>query len=97
VAASHHAAPVVFLLLLFPPLPHATGSSSSAPDLSSAAEGAKDAASDIKDKAKSVLKGNSALINPTATLGDLNADVRGTADSYRDPAGAIQQDKAAGE
>jgi hypothetical protein len=30
-------------------------------------------------------------------VADLNADVRGLSQNYRDPAGAIQQDKAAGE
>jgi hypothetical protein len=74
-------------------------SSSSTPDLSSAAESAKDAASDLK--AKSVLKGNSALFNSSATVADLNADVRGTSESYRDPAiDPIQdkiQDKVSGE
>jgi ElaB/YqjD/DUF883 family membrane-anchored ribosome-binding protein len=77
-------------------LPADALSSSSTPDLSSAAESAKDAASDLKSKAKSVLKGNSALTNSSATVADLNADVRGEAQDYRDPAGAIQQDKAAG-
>ena len=71
-------------------------SSSSTPDLSSATESAKGAASDLKAKAKSVLKGNSALPNSIATVADLNADVRGLSENYRDPAGAIQQDKAAG-
>jgi hypothetical protein len=31
-----------------------------------------------------------------ADVADLNADVRGLSENYRDPAGAIQQDKAAG-
>jgi len=35
--------------------------------------------------------------NSTATLADQNADVRGLSANYRDPAGAIQQDKAKGE
>jgi len=72
-------------------------SSSSTPDLSSATESAKDAASDLKSKAKSVLRGSSAAPNSTATLADQNADVRGLSANYRDPAGAIQQDKAKGE
>ena len=84
-----------------------TGSSLSSPDLSSATEGAKDAAdsaaddikgaaSDLKAKAKGALSGLSALPNNIATVADQNADVRGLAGKYRDPAGAIQQDKAAG-
>ena len=80
------------LLFLLSP----AGSSISAPDLSSAAEDGKDAASDLKAKAKGALDSISALPNPTATLGDLNADVRGLSAGYRDPAGAIQQDKATG-
>jgi uncharacterized phage infection (PIP) family protein YhgE len=71
-------------------------SSSSTPDLSSATEGAKDAASDLKSKAKSALKGNSALPNSMATVADLNADVRGDALNYRDPAIATPQDKVTG-
>jgi hypothetical protein len=72
-------------------------SSSSTSDLGeSARDAAKGAATDLKAKAKSVIKGNSALPNSTATVADLNADVRGLAENYRDPAGAIQQDKAAG-
>jgi hypothetical protein len=59
------------------------------------------AASDAKDKAKGLLKGKgiSALpgANPLAAVADLNRDVRGDAEDYRDPAGAIQQDNAAGE
>jgi len=81
-----------------------TGSSISTPDLSSATEGAKDAAdsakgaaSDLKSKAQSALSGLSAVPNSTATLADQNADVRGLSANYRDPAGAIQQDKAKGE
>jgi len=35
--------------------------------------------------------------NSIATLADQNADVRGLSANYRDPAGAIQQDKAKGE
>ena len=81
--------------MLLPALADAV-SSSSTPDLSSATESAKGAASDLKAKAKSVLKGNSALPNSIATVADLNADVRGLSENYRDPAGAIQQDKAAG-
>jgi hypothetical protein len=84
-----------------------TGSSLSSPDLSSATEGAKDAAdsaaddikgaaSDLKAKAKGALSGLSALPNNIATVADQNADVRGLAGKYRDPAGAIQQDKATG-
>ncbi len=58
---------------------------------------AKDAASGLKAKAKSAIKGaTSAVPNTTATLADQGADVRGLAGNYRDPAGAIQQDKAAG-
>ena len=72
-------------------------SSSSTLDLSSATESAKGAASDLKSKAKSVLKGNSALPNSIATVADLNADVRGTAESYSDPAIAPVQDKIQGE
>jgi hypothetical protein len=65
--------------------------------LSSAAESAKDAAFDAAADAKSALRsGFSALPNSTATVADQNADVRGLAENYRDPAGAIQQDKAAG-
>jgi hypothetical protein len=46
------------------------------------------------DKAK---KAFSALPTPAVgDLADLNADVRGDAADYRDPAGAIQQDTAAG-
>jgi len=71
-------------------------SSSSTPDLSSATESAKDAASDLKSKAKSVLRGSSAVPNSTATLADLNADVRNEASDYRDPAIATPQDKLAG-
>jgi len=71
-------------------------SSSSTPDLSSATEGAKDAASDLKSKAKSVLRGSSAVPNSIATLADQNADVRNEASDYRDPAGAVQLDKASG-
>jgi hypothetical protein len=78
-------------------------SSSSTPDLSSATEGAKDAAesakdaaSDLKSKAKSALKGSSALPNSMATVADLNADVRGDALNYRDPAIATPQDKVTG-
>jgi len=74
-----------------------TGSSISTPDLSSATEGAKDAASDLKSKAQSALSGLSAVPNSIATLADQNADVRGLSANYRDPAGAIQQDKAKGE
>jgi uncharacterized membrane protein len=59
------------------------------------------AASDAKDKAKGLLKakGLSAAptANPLAAVGDLNRDVRGDAEDYRDPAGAVQQDNAAGE
>ena len=85
---------VAAALLLFVCFPPADAlSSSSTPDLSSAAESAKDAASDLKSKAKSVLKGNSALFNSSATVADLNADVRGTSESYRDPAIDPIQDK----
>jgi hypothetical protein len=81
-----------------------TGSSLSSPDLSSATEGAKDAAdsaaddikgaaSDLKAKAKGALSGLSALPNNTATIADLNADVRYEASDYRDPAIATPQDK----
>jgi hypothetical protein len=83
------------------------GASLSSPDLSSATEDAKDAAdsvasdvkgaaADLKAKAKGALNGLSALPNNLATLADQNADVRGLAGKYRDPAGAIQQDKATG-
>jgi hypothetical protein len=59
---------------------------------------AKDAAFGLKDKVKSVIKdATSALPNSIATVADQNADVRGLAQNYRDPAGAIQQDKATGE
>jgi hypothetical protein len=44
-----------------------------------------------------VIKGNSALPNSIATVADRNADVRGEAQDYRDPAAAVQQDTAAGE
>jgi len=71
-------------------------SSSSTPDLSSATESAKDTASDLKSKAKSVLRGSSAVPNSIATLADLNADVRNEASDYRDPAIATPQDKLAG-
>jgi hypothetical protein len=54
---------------------------------------AKDAANDLKNKATSVLKGNSALPNSMAVVADLNADVRGLGDSYRDPATDKVQDK----
>jgi hypothetical protein len=58
---------------------------------------AKDAASGLKAKAKSVIKGaTSAVPNTTATLGDLNADMRSDAYTYRDPAIATPQDKATG-
>ena len=83
------------------------GASLSSPDLSSATEGAQDAAdsaasdikgaaSDLKAKAKEALSGLSALPKSLATVADQNADVRGLAQNYRDPAGAIQQDKATG-
>ena len=52
----------------------------------------KDAASDIKDKAKSVLKGSSALPNSIATLAVQNADVGCLAVVFRDPAFATHQD-----
>jgi hypothetical protein len=58
------------------------------------------AADDAQDKAKGLLKGKglSALpANPLAAVADLNKDVRGDAEEYRDPAGAVQQDNAAGE
>lgn len=56
----------------------------------------KQALKDIKDKAKGAIKGNSSLATPNslATVADLNADVRGAADNYRDPAIATPQDKA---
>lgn len=57
----------------------------------------KQVVKDIKEKAKSVVKGSSALPNSLATLADLNADVRGAAESYRDPAIAVPQDKAQGK
>ncbi len=76
----------------------------STPDLSSATEGAQDAASDIKGaasdlkaKAKGALSGLSALPSDIATVADLNADVRGDAYNYRDPAIATPQDKVTGE
>jgi hypothetical protein len=72
-------------------------SSSSTSDLGeSAKDAAKDAGSDLKAKVKSVIKGNSAVPNTTATVADLNADVRGDALNYRDPAIAVPQDKATG-
>jgi hypothetical protein len=72
-------------------------SSSSTSDLGeSAKDAAKDAGSDLKAKVKSVIKGNSAVPNSTATVADLNADVRGDALNYRDPAIAVPQDKATG-
>jgi hypothetical protein len=72
-------------------------SSSSTSDLGeSAKDAAKDAGSDLKAKAKSLIKGNSALPNSMAVVADLNADVRGEATNYRDPAIAVPQDKAAG-
>lgn len=70
--------------------------SSSTPDLSSAAESAKSAASGAAADAKGALSGFSALFNPTATLGDLNADVRNEASNYRDPAIAVPQDALTG-
>ena len=82
------------------PIPPAAAdavSSSSTPDLSSATESTKGAASDLKAKAKSVLKGNSGLPNSIGTVADLNANVRGTAESYSDPAIAPVQDKIQGE
>jgi hypothetical protein len=61
----------------------------STPDLS----GAADAAKTKLDKAA---KAVSALPTPAVgDLADLNADVRGAAKDYRDPAGAVQQDKFA--
>ena len=43
-------------------------------------------------------KFTSALPTPAVgDLADLNADVRGASKNYRDPAGAVQQDKFAGE
>ena len=60
----------------------------------------KTALKDLKDKAKGAIKGNSSAApatNTLATLADLNADVRDLASSYRDPAGALQQDKTKGE
>jgi hypothetical protein len=63
-------------------------------------ERAKEARKDLKSLSKGVLtltpKDNSALPNSIATVADQNADVRGLAGKYRDPAGAIQQDKATG-
>jgi hypothetical protein len=62
---------------------------------------AKEARKDLKTLSKSVLSvkgGNSALpTNPLGVVADLNADVRGEAADYRDPAIATPQDKAAGE
>jgi hypothetical protein len=63
----------------------------------SAKDAAKDAGSDLKAKAKSVIKGNSAILSNMAVVADLNSDVRGDANDYRDPAAAVQQDTAAGE
>jgi hypothetical protein len=58
---------------------------------------AKDAASDAADKVKSAIQDAiSAVPNSLAMVADQNADVRGLAQNYRDPAGAIQQDKATG-
>jgi glycine cleavage system H lipoate-binding protein len=53
--------------------------------------------SGLKDAQKKATKAVSALPTPAVgDLADLNADVRGDAADYRDPAGAIQQDTAAG-
>jgi hypothetical protein len=73
-------------------------SGTSTPDLSSTGNKLSSAAEEAKAKAKSAFKGISSLSShPLAELADLNADVRGAAGDYRDPAGAIQQDKAAGK
>ena len=60
-------------------------------------ERAKEARKDLKSLSKGVLtltpKDQSALPNNTATIADLNADVRYEASDYRDPAIATPQDK----
>lgn len=68
-------------------------SSSSTPDLSSATESAKSAASDIKSKAKSTLKGNSALPNDMGTVADGPA-FRGLKESFKPES---EKDPNAGE
>jgi hypothetical protein len=73
-------------------------SNSSTPSLSDAGDSLSSAADKAADKAKSAIKGISSLPGqPLAELADLNADVRGISKGYRDPAGAVQQDKAAGD
>eukprot|EP00775_Hariotina_reticulata_P007032 gene7032-7246_t len=73
-------------------------SGSNTPDLSSAGNKLSSAAEKTKAKAKSALKGISSLPGQAmGELADLNADVRDISKGYRDPAGAIQQDKAAGD
>jgi hypothetical protein len=59
---------------------------------------AKDAATGLKAKAKAAIKdATSAVPNTTATVGDLNADVRSDAYTYRDPAIATPQDNVTGK
>jgi hypothetical protein len=53
--------------------------------------------SGLKKAQKKATKAVSALPTPAVgDVADLNADVRGDATEYRDPAGAVQQDTAAG-
>lgn len=82
------------------------GFSLSKRDLSSATEGAQDAAGSAADdmkgpaaniKAKRALSGLSALRNSLAAVGDKNIDVPGLAQTYKDSTGAIQQGKSTGE
>lgn len=81
------------------------GSSLSRPGLSSAPEGSQAAADNAADdsrgaaadiKAQGTLSGQSALPDILATVADQNADLRSLTQNYRDPAAAIQLDKAAG-
>jgi hypothetical protein len=86
------------------PLCFPAGSSLSRPGLLCAVEGAQDAADSAADdsrvsadiKSKGTLRGQSALPDILATVADQNADLRSLTQNYRDPAGAIQQGKAAG-
>ena len=64
--------------------------------------GSKDLGDSIKSGLKDVQKKATDAVSsvPTPAVGDLadlNADVRGASKNYRDPAGAVQQDKFAGE
>ncbi|KAF8072583.1 HOC1 [Scenedesmus sp. PABB004] len=67
-------------------------------DLGAAGDKLSGAADDAAAKAKSMFGSGSssaAPVRPLATLADLNADVRGAAGDYRDPAIATPQDKVA--